>query len=56
MAGKKLLTCLSELICLFVLSYSRSAMRNWEIQVSKDGHDWTVIKRHDNETELTEPG
>lgn len=35
---------------------SRSALRNWQFQVSKDGHDWTTIHTHENDMSLCEPG
>lgn len=34
----------------------RSAMRNWEFQVSKDGHDWITLRTHENDTTLGDPG
>ena len=35
---------------------SRSALRNWLFQVSKDGHDWLTVHTHENDTSLGEPG
>ena len=35
---------------------SRSSLRNWIFQVSKDGHDWITIRTHSNDTSLGEPG
>lgn len=35
---------------------ARSALRNWEFQVSKDGHDWVTIRTHKNDTTLGDPG
>ena len=35
---------------------TRSAMRNWEFQVSKDGHDWLTLHTHENDTTLGDPG
>ena len=40
----------------FVLPFSRSALRNWLFQVSKDGHNWLTIQTHENDTSLGEPG
>ena len=36
--------------------FSRSALRNWLFQVSKDGHNWLTIQTHENDTSLGEPG
>ena len=41
---------------LFVLPFSRSALRNWLFQVSKDGHNWLTIHTHESDTSLGEPG
>ena len=35
---------------------SRSSLRNWIFQVSKDGHDWITIRTHTNDASLGEPG
>ena len=35
---------------------SRSALRNWLLQVSKDGHDWLTLHTHENDSRLGEPG
>jgi E3 ubiquitin-protein ligase HECTD1 len=35
---------------------SRSALRNWQFQVSKDGHEWITVHTHENDTSLCEPG
>ena len=35
---------------------SRSSLRNWVLQVSKDGHDWLTVRTHENDTSLGEPG
>lgn len=35
---------------------SRSSLRNWDMQVSKNGHDWITIHSHENDTSLGEPG
>jgi len=35
---------------------SRSALRNWLFQVSKDGHNWLTVHAHENDTSLGEPG
>ena len=36
--------------------FSRSALRNWVFQLSKDGHKWLTIHTHENDTSLGEPG
>ncbi len=35
---------------------ARSSMRNWEFQASKDGHSWVVLKTHENDITLGDPG
>ena len=35
---------------------SRSAMRHWEFQVSKDGHEWLTLRTHEGDTTLEDPG
>ena len=34
----------------------RSALRNWQFQMSKDGVTWTTLMTHENDTSLNEPG
>lgn len=34
----------------------RSALRNWQFQVSKDGINWVTLKTHKDDTSLNEPG
>ena len=34
----------------------RSALRNWEFQVSKDGTTWTTLRKHKDDCSLNEPG
>lgn len=41
-------------VCVFI--YSRSALRNWDFQVSKDGVNWTTVYSHVNDDSLNEPG
>lgn len=36
--------------------YGRSALRNWQLQVSKDGQNWTTLYNHVEDTSLNEPG
>uniref|UniRef100_K1RA79 E3 ubiquitin-protein ligase n=1 Tax=Magallana gigas TaxID=29159 RepID=K1RA79_MAGGI len=36
--------------------YGRSALRNWQFQVSKDGINWVTLKTHKDDTSLNEPG
>ena len=36
--------------------YGKSALRNWLLQVSKDGLNWTTIHQRDNDVTLSEPG
>ncbi|XP_033103063.1 E3 ubiquitin-protein ligase HECTD1-like isoform X1 [Anneissia japonica] len=36
--------------------YGRSALRNWLLQVSKDGHNWTTLLTHTDDSSLSEPG
>lgn len=36
--------------------YGRSALRNWMLQMSKDGINWTTIVTHNDDKSLTEPG
>merc|ERR1719228_2962843 len=36
--------------------YGRSALRNWQFQVSKDGLNWTTLVDHQDDQRLTEPG
>ena len=38
------------------LSFSRSALRNWDVELSKDGRDWLTVFSHRNDTSLNEPG
>ncbi|XP_064621516.1 E3 ubiquitin-protein ligase HECTD1-like isoform X2 [Lineus longissimus] len=35
---------------------SRSALRNWQFQVSKDGTNWTTLYNHVDDCSLNEPG
>ncbi|XP_076273657.1 ubiquitin fusion-degradation 4-like isoform X2 [Rhynchophorus ferrugineus] len=36
--------------------YGRSALRNWNFQMSKDGVIWTTLSTHTHDTSLNEPG
>ncbi|XP_073067509.1 E3 ubiquitin-protein ligase HECTD1 isoform X9 [Manis javanica] len=36
--------------------YGRSALRNWDFQVSKDGQNWTSLYTHVDDCSLNEPG
>ncbi|XP_050406417.1 E3 ubiquitin-protein ligase HECTD1 isoform X3 [Patella vulgata] len=36
--------------------YGKSALRNWQFQVSTDGLTWTTIKEHSDDSSLNEPG
>ncbi|XKL65492.1 hypothetical protein PGB90_008912 [Kerria lacca] len=36
--------------------YGRSALRNWNFQVSKDGIEWVTMYAHIDDTSLNEPG
>ncbi|XP_075186206.1 E3 ubiquitin-protein ligase HECTD1 isoform X8 [Anomaloglossus baeobatrachus] len=36
--------------------YGRSALRNWVLQVSKDGQNWTTLYTHVDDCSLNEPG
>lgn len=36
--------------------YGRSALRNWELQVSKDGTTWITLRKHKDDNTLNEPG
>ncbi|BFZ12481.1 hypothetical protein BsWGS_15521 [Bradybaena similaris] len=36
--------------------YGKSALRNWEFQMSKDGMTWQTLYKHENDTSLNEPG
>lgn len=36
--------------------YGRSALRNWQLQVSKDGQVWVVLVNHADDCSLNEPG
>lgn len=36
--------------------YGRSALRNWQFQVSKDGQNWITLFDHKNDTTLNDPG
>ncbi|XP_076442551.1 E3 ubiquitin-protein ligase HECTD1-like isoform X4 [Babylonia areolata] len=36
--------------------YGKSALRNWQFQMSKDGMIWTSLFSHENDTSLNEPG
>lgn len=36
--------------------YSRSALRNWVIEVSKDDKEWLVVRQHQNDEALKQPG
>ena len=36
--------------------YGRSALRNWLVQVSKDGKEWTTIRTHEADSALNDPG
>lgn len=39
-----------------VCPFCRSALRNWQFQVSKDGMTWTTLYNHENDCSLNEPG
>lgn len=39
-----------------ILYYFRSALRNWELQVSKDGTTWITLRKHKDDNTLNEPG
>ena len=34
----------------------RSALRNWQFQVSKDGNTWITLYNHQDDCSLNEPG
>ncbi|KAK0043521.1 E3 ubiquitin-protein ligase HECTD1 isoform X5 [Biomphalaria pfeifferi] len=36
--------------------YGKSALRNWEFQMSKDGISWVTLYKHEGDTSLNEPG
>ncbi|KAL8608279.1 hypothetical protein ACOMHN_042146 [Nucella lapillus] len=36
--------------------YGKSALRNWQFQMSKDGMIWNTLFSHENDTSLNEPG
>ena len=36
--------------------YGRSALRNWQFQVSKDGQTWITLYSHMDDCSLNEPG
>lgn len=36
--------------------YGRSALRNWLLQMSKDGVNWTTLVTHSDDKSLSEPG
>ena len=36
--------------------YGRSALRNWQLQVSKDGQKWTTLFNHTDDSALNDPG
>ena len=36
--------------------YGRSALRNWQFQVSKDGVTWTTLYDHQDDQSLNDPG
>jgi hypothetical protein len=36
--------------------YGKSALRNWQLEMSKDGATWEVLKTHQNDESLLEPG
>ncbi|KAI8478850.1 E3 ubiquitin-protein ligase HTD1, partial [Branchiostoma belcheri] len=36
--------------------YGRSALRNWQFQVSKDGQNWVTLFNHTDDSSLNEPG
>ena len=36
--------------------YGRSALRNWQLQVSKDSQTWITLFNHVDDTSLNEPG
>jgi hypothetical protein len=44
---------ISTFVLLFIF---RSALRNWELQASKDGTTWTTLRKHKDDTTLNEPG
>lgn len=46
---------LSKFIIIGIL-FSRSALRNWDFQVSKDGITWITLFSHKDDTSLNEPG
>ena len=39
-----------------LFSCVRSALRNWQFQVSKDGTSWVTLRTHKDDTSLNEPG
>ena len=58
--GNVLCFQVQQLLCFKVhhLRYcvGRSALRNWQFQMSKDGMTWTTLFSHENDTSLNEPG
>lgn len=36
--------------------YGKSALRTWQLEMSKDGSTWEVLKTHQNDESLLEPG
>ncbi|KAK7477746.1 hypothetical protein BaRGS_00031034 [Batillaria attramentaria] len=36
--------------------YGKSALRNWQFQMSRDGMTWTTLYNHENDCSLNEPG
>ena len=36
--------------------YGKSALRNWQLEMSKDGNAWEVLLAHQNDESLIEPG
>jgi E3 ubiquitin-protein ligase HECTD1 len=36
--------------------YGRSALRNWQLQVSKDGQIWQTLFNHVDDCSLNDPG
>ncbi|CAH1173687.1 unnamed protein product [Phaedon cochleariae] len=36
--------------------YGRSALRNWHLQMSRDGQTWTTLSTHTHDTSLNDPG
>lgn len=42
--------------CSLLFSCVRSALRNWQFQVSKDGTSWVTLRTHKDDTSLNEPG